>query len=89
MKRIIFALSALVILAAFGCQKGKDAEKEVAIAKKYEKYRVSIYKEKEMKTWLATLEKAEDVSLLSEENYKDNKSKGGLKEISKIKLVWE
>ena len=85
MTRFSIALIAVFFIISLGCQKNKEMGEEVSIAKKYAKYRVSVYKEKELKTWMATLEKAEDVSLLSEESYTDNK--GRSKEISKIKLA--
>lgn len=85
MKKTIFILLATLLAISSGCKKDKEAEKDVAIAKKYAKYKKAIYEDKEMKKWVATLEKAEDVSLLEEEEYKN--SKGQTDKISKIKLA--
>ncbi len=87
MKRIITALVAIVFIITFGCKKTGDTGQEVALAKKYAKYKAAVYKEIELKTWLATLEKSEDVVLLNEEKYKDKK--GVVTEVSKVKLADE
>ncbi len=85
MNKIIFILLAALLIISPGCKKDKVAEQEVTIAKKYAKYRKAVYKDKEMTKWLATLAKAEDVSLLEEEEYKNSKDKSDT--ISKIKLA--
>jgi hypothetical protein len=85
MKKIIIALIAMMFIIPCGCKKGGITGKDSTLAKKYAKYKVQVSKDKELKTWLATLEKAEDVSLLNEEKYTD--SIGKTTEISKVKLA--
>jgi hypothetical protein len=85
MKKITIALIAIMFIIPCGCKKGGLTGKDSTLAKKYAKYRVQVNKDKELKTWLATLEKAEDVSLLEEEKYTN--SIGKTTEISKVKLA--
>jgi lipoprotein LenA len=85
MKTVISVIIAMAFLFLPGCNKGDDAGKEVTLAKKYAKFKAGVYKEAELKTWLATLEKAEDVNLLGEEKKTD--SKGAVVEVSKVKLA--
>jgi len=84
MKKVIIPLI-IVVIASFGCKKESNVEKEVYVVKKYAKYRVAVYKDIEMKNWLATLEKGEDVIILGEEKYIDNK--GNEIDVSKVKLA--
>ncbi len=64
MKRLcLLFLACLVILTA--CKKEKAEEpKDVVLQKKYAKYPIRVYKDREMKKWLATLSKTEPVDLL-------------------------
>ncbi|MBN2401428.1 MAG: hypothetical protein JXN64_03425 [Spirochaetes bacterium] len=85
MKKIIIALIAFMFIIPCSCKKDGTISKETALAKKYAKYRVQVSKDKELKTWLATLEKAEDVSLLEEEKYTN--PSGKTIDISKVQLA--
>ena len=85
MLRFITALMALLIILPVSCKKGSNTGKDLAVGKKYAKYKVAVNKDKELKTWLATLEKAEDVSLIEEEKIADKSGKAI--EISKVKLA--
>jgi lipoprotein LenA len=85
MKKITIALMALMFIIPCGCKKGGLTGKDSVLAKKYAKYRVTVSKDKDFKTYLATLEKAEDVGLLEEEKYTDLKGKST--EILKVKLA--
>lgn len=68
MKKILLAAIACSLILPAGCKReGAQQNPDEAIAKKYAKYRVAVRKEKELKTWLATLEKGEGVDLLGEE----------------------
>lgn len=76
MKKVIIGLTLLIFLTPSACKKGENAgSAESALAKKYAKYKVAVYKDMGLKTWLATLEKAEDVNLLAEEKNTDSKGK--------------
>jgi hypothetical protein len=85
MKKIMIALIAMMFIIPCGCKKGGITGKDSTLAKKYAKYKVQVSKDKELKIWLATLEKAEDVSLLEEEKYIN--PTGKTTEISKVKLA--
>ena len=85
MKKFTVILIAIMFIFPLACKKDSTTGKESTLAKKYAKYRVQVSRDKELKTWLATLEKAEDVSLLDEEKYTDKNGK--TLEISKIKLA--
>jgi lipoprotein LenA len=69
MKRVLIAFIALAIVLPSACKKAEEQKEEGPIAKKYAKYRVNVQKDKDLKVWLATLEKGEAVDLLSEEKY--------------------
>lgn len=69
MKRIILVACALALIVPFGCKKKDGETGDKSIAKKYALYQVTVYKDKDFKEWLATLEKAESVDLLKEEQY--------------------
>jgi lipoprotein LenA len=89
MYRISFIFMAVIIFAGYGCKKEetvKPVEKveKVTLAKKYAKYKVSVYKDKDLKNWLATLEKTESVDLMAEEKYVNPKKVEV--EISRVKL---
>lgn len=84
MKKIIL-LPCILCLIISGCGKqGEKPEKDAALAKKYARYRIAVYKDREMKKWLATLSMAEPVDLLQEE--KVPAAKGSQKELSRIRL---
>ena len=85
MKKITAIIIAIMFIVPFGCKKNTTTSIDSTLAKKYAKYRVQVSKDKEFKSWLATLEKAEDVSLLDEEKFKDKNGK--TTEISKVKLA--
>jgi hypothetical protein len=85
MKKITIALMAMMFIIPCGCKKSGLTGKDSVLAKKYAKYRVNVSKDKDLKTYLATLEKAEDVGLLEEEKYTD--PNGKTTEISKVKLA--
>lgn len=68
MKKIILVAIACCLMIPAGCKRDSAQQNpDEAVAKKYAKYRVAVRKEKELKTWLATLEKGEGVDLLGEE----------------------
>jgi lipoprotein LenA len=75
MKRTIAALCAFALIATLACKK-KDGEKpgSAEFPKKYAMYQSGVYKDKELKEWLATLEKAESVQMLGEEKYLNRKN---------------
>jgi len=84
MKKYI-VLSLIFLFFISGCKKGDEPRKEdVALSKKYAKYATSVYKNKNLKKWLATLSKAEPVELLTEE--KGVKIGKDTIDISKVKL---
>lgn len=74
MKKLIMTACILALVAPFGCKKKEVGTDDKTIARKYALYQVSVYKDKDFKEWLATLEKAESVDLLSEEKYINQKS---------------
>ena len=83
MKKAVIISLAFLLLSPV-CKKN-DAKDESAIAQKYARYEVSVKKNKDMKERLATLSKAEDVNLISEEIY--TAPDGKKIEISKVKLA--
>ena len=87
MKRSLIALIAVSLIIPYGCKK-KEEKKDVPIAKKYAKYRITIRKDKDLKNWLATIEKAEEVDLLSEEEQATmQKGRKVILSIAKVKLA--
>lgn len=84
MRTLITGIITISLLLFPGCKK-TDKGEETAIAKKYAKYPVAVKKDKNLDKWLATLAKAEDVSLLEELKHKTPKGKE--LELSKIKLA--
>ena len=78
MKKLIACSLAIALAFAFGCKKKEEEKKDAPVAKKYARYRVIVHKEKELKTWLATLEKAESVDLLGEEKVTVKEKRGEL-----------
>ncbi len=72
MKKLLLVLLALALVAPSGCKR-KAGPDEKSLAKKFAMYQVSVYKDKELKEYLATLEKAESVDLLGEEKYINQK----------------
>jgi len=77
---VLFAIAAVI---ATGCKKG-DKQKEESLAKKYAKFQVLVYKDKNLKERLAVLSKAESVDLLGEEKFINEKKMQV--ELSNIKL---
>lgn len=75
MKRVLVAFIALSLVIPSACKKKEEQKEEGPIAKKYAKYRVNVHKDKDLKGWIATLEKGEGVDLLSEEKYITDKRK--------------
>lgn len=76
----------IVTIFIVGCKKEEVTEKtDEVIVSKYAKYRVGVRKEKELKNWLATLEKAEKVDLLEETSGKNKKGK--IVPIGRIRLA--
>jgi lipoprotein LenA len=86
MKKLLVAVLVLALAGPFGC-KGKTGPEEKSLAKKYAMYKASVYKDKEFKEWLATLEKAESVDLLAEEKYINQKKMQV--DLSKVRLADE
>ena len=86
MKKLLITLIAISFIIPSGCKKKQEEKKEeVTIAKKYARYKIVVNKDKELKGWLATLEKAEEVGLLAEENYTNQKGKQLV--LTKVKLA--
>jgi lipoprotein LenA len=87
MKKYAALIAALIICFSFNCKKNeeRDSKSDGVLAKKYAKYRLAVKKEPELKNWLATLEKGEDVDLLKEESVAQKK--GAPLNISRIKLA--
>lgn len=85
MKRFLITLIAFVLIFPGGCKQKEEEKAEGPIAKKYAKYRVAVRKDKDLKNWLATLEKAEAVDLLTEEKYTNEK--GTKFDLSRVKLA--
>ena len=85
MKRFLITLIAFVLILPGGCKQKEEEKAEGPIAKKYAKYRVAVRKDKDLKNWLATLEKAEAVDLLTEEKYTNEK--GTQFDLSRVKLA--
>ena len=68
MKKILLMMLMCSLMLPWGCKRDSAQQSpDEAVAKKYAKYRVAVQKEKELKTWVATLEKGEGVDLLGEE----------------------
>ena len=85
MKKNVALISALIILIAVGCKKETEKNKvDVSLAKKYAKWNVRVYKEKELKKVSTYLSKGEPVDLMGTETVK---IKGKSAEISRIKLT--
>jgi hypothetical protein len=85
MKRFLITLIAIALILPEGCKQKEEEKAEGPIAKKYAKYRVAVRKDKDLKNWLATLEKAEAVDLLTEEKYTNEK--GNQFDLSRVKLA--
>lgn len=98
MKKVISIVTVLSFLLIIGCSKKTDQktaavtndqkteEKSPApsLGTKCAKYRSAVYKDQELKTWLATLNKAEQISVQEEINYKNSAGKDVL--LAKVKL---
>ncbi len=76
----------MALILPTACKRGEAPQKvDGVLAKKFAKYRVVVNKDQDLKTWMATLEKGEDVDLLLEETIQ---GKGGKSiAISKVKLA--
>jgi len=86
MKRWTACIAIMALALSATCKREEAPRKEDAVlAKKFAKYRVGVNRDQALKTWMATLEKGEDVDLLSEETAQ---RKGGRDvSISKIRLA--
>ncbi len=88
MKKIISLIAVIILFAGIGCKKEKpEPEKEMPLAKKYATLRLAVYKDMHFNDWLATLEKAESVDLLSEEGKVQVQGKKNPIEVAKVKLA--
>ncbi|MFW5862400.1 MAG: hypothetical protein ACOCWZ_09115 [Spirochaetota bacterium] len=88
MKKIVTIIIITMLTAGMGCKKEKpESEKEMPLAKKYATVRIAVYKDKQFKNWLATLEKAEGVDLLAEEGKIPVGGKKEPVEVAKIQLA--
>ncbi len=86
MKKICVFIALMFLSGGIFCKKERtEPVQEVVLAKKYAKYRVVVRKELELKNWAATLEKGEDVDLLSEQEVA-NKSGKNIS-ISRVRLA--
>ncbi|HDP80396.1 MAG TPA: hypothetical protein ENN21_06090 [Spirochaetes bacterium] len=83
-KALLIALAAGLLLSP-GCKKEKQEAGETPLAKKYARYKVQSYQDKDLAKWAATLEKAEAVDLLKEEKYVSPKNKAY--DLSYVKLA--
>jgi len=85
MKKILLIALAAGLILSPGCKKEKQEAGETPLAKKYARYKVQVYQDKDLGKWAATLEKAEAVDLLKEEKYLSPKNKAY--DISYVKLA--
>lgn len=86
MRKALVCLALIVFSGAIFCKKGPSEQpRDVVLAKKYAKYRVAVRKEAELKTWIATLEKGEDVDLIQEIEVADKAGKKST--IAKVRLA--
>lgn len=67
------------------CDKESAKPADVVIGSKYAKYAISVKKDSDLKDWLATLEKAEKVSLLQE--FETTSSKNKVLTVAKVQLA--
>jgi len=68
MKKLLLC-TLIFAVAIGGCKKGKEeGAADIVLTKKYARYRIAVYTDKELKTWLATLDKAEPVDLIGQED---------------------
>jgi len=74
MKRMFIIVLSLTLISFTACKKEPKAGSTIS-AQKFAKYKISIRKDKELKDWLATLEKAEEVGLLEEFEHINAKNK--------------
>lgn len=87
MQKFILILCSLSIMFSSGCKRGDQKTADKSLAKKYAMYQCAVYKDKDQREWLGTLEKAESVELLGEEKYI---SRRNIKlDLSRIKLADE
>lgn len=85
---VLFILAGLVLAgSAFTivCKKDKPGKSDTTLMKKYARYKVQVYRDKDFTQWGTTLEKAESVDLLSEEKYTGTKNRQY--DLSHIKLA--
>lgn len=76
MKKRLAILALIVVSSMVFCKKEHTEQpQDVTLTKKYAKYRVAVRKEVELKNWVATLEKGEDVDLLNEQEVFDQSGK--------------
>jgi lipoprotein LenA len=87
MQKFILILCSLLIAFSSGCKRGDQKTADKSLARKYAMYQCAVYKDKELKEWLGTLEKAESVELLGEEKYINRKNIQ--LDLSRIKLADE
>ncbi len=69
MKRQIVLFISILTIVVFCDKEAKQADDNTVIGSRYAKYSASVKKEQELKNWLATLEKAEQVKLIKEFDY--------------------
>ena len=68
MKKLLLC-SLIFAVAIGGCKKGNEEKAaDIVLTKKYARYRIAVYTDKEQKTWLATLDKAEPVDFIGQED---------------------
>ncbi len=85
MKRTVLVACALLLAMPICCKRGGQGPQEAVLSKKYAKYEVHVTRDKELKTWAATLEKGEGVDLLQEEKF--TTPAGKAMDVSKVKLA--
>lgn len=87
MKKYFAIVLSLALVFGVGCKKGDGGATSIigsAKVVKYAKYRVGTYKETDLKTWAATIEKTEAVEVLEDMTVKNSKNEDV--KITKVKL---
>jgi lipoprotein LenA len=83
MKNTITLLIAVMLLT-IACKKdGQDTKQESSLARKYAKFSAPVYKNSDLKEWMATLAKAEPVELLE---VTEATIKNKTKELARVRL---
>lgn len=87
MKRFCVFILSILLFFTFSCKKEASEKVESPTVKKYATLRISVYKDKELKNWAATLEKAEEINFISEEKVLLPDKKNNEIVVAKVKLA--